>query len=162
MKKLWAPWRIEYVRSQNKGCFFCAGLKSKDLKKVLIIEKREGAFTIMNRYPYNNGHIMIAPVRHVGSLEALDNNEILELNSLLIRAIKAITITMKPQGFNIGVNQGCVAGAGIIDHIHIHCVPRWQGDTNFMPILSDTKVVSEAILETYEKIKKGLHDLDNP
>lgn len=162
MDNLWAPWRIEYIRNPGKGCFFCGGIKSKDFKKALIIEKREKAFTIMNRFPYNNGHLMIAPVRHTKSLEYLDDNEVLEINCLLVRAIKAINITMKPQGFNIGINQGWIAGAGVVDHIHIHLVPRWQGDTNFMPVLTDTKVVSEALLETYEKIKQGLHKLDNP
>jgi len=162
VEKLWAPWRVEYIRNPGKGCFFCAALKSKNYKKVLITEKRAKAFSIMNRYPYNNGHLLVAPVRHIGSLENLDDDEILTINCLLIRAIKAINITMKPQGFNIGVNQGRVAGAGVVDHIHIHIVPRWQGDTNFMPILSDTKIVSEALLQTYDKIKHGLQRLDKP
>ena len=162
MDKLWAPWRVEYIRNPEKGCVFCKGLKAKDPKKALIIEKKSKAFTIMNRYPYNNGHLMVAPVRHIGSLEYLDDDEILQINSLLVRAIRSFDIAMKPQGFNIGINQGRVAGAGVIDHIHIHLVPRWQGDTNFMPVLSNTKVVSEALLETYAKIKKGLQRLDNP
>jgi len=162
VEKLWAPWRVEYIRNPGKGCFFCKGLKSKNYKKALIIEKRAKAFTIMNRYPYNNGHLMVAPVRHIGALEYLNDDEILEINCLLVRVIKAINITMKPQGFNIGINQGQVAGAGVVDHIHVHIVPRWQGDTNFMPILSDTKIVSEALLHTYEKIKQGLQRLDKP
>jgi ATP adenylyltransferase len=161
MEKLWAPWRVEYICNPGTGCFFCKGLKSKDYKKVLILEKGKKAFTIMNRYPYNNGHLMIAPVRHVGLIEQLDDDEILEIHRMLTRVLMAINFTMKPQGFNIGINQGRVAGAGVVDHIHIHCVPRWQGDTNFMPILSETKVVSEALLATYEKIKQGLKRLDN-
>ncbi len=161
MEKLWAPWRVEYIRNPGKGCLFCESLKTKDFKKALIIERRGKAFTIMNRFPYNNGHVMVAPIRHVGSLEYLDDDEILEINSLVVRAIKAITVTMKSQGFNIGINQGQVAGAGVVDHIHLHLVPRWQGDTNFMPILTETKVVSEALLETFEKIKQGLERLDN-
>jgi len=116
----------------------------------------------MNRYPYTNGHLMIAPVRHIGLIESLDDEEILEINHLLGRAIKAINYTMNPQGYNIGINQGQVAGAGVVDHIHIHLVPRWQGDTNFMPILTETKVVSEALIETYEKIRQGLSHLDKP
>jgi len=162
MEKLWAPWRVEYLRNPGAGCFFCDGLKKKDYQKALIIEIGKQAFTIMNRYPYNNGHIMVAPVRHVGLLEHLDDGEILEINRLLIRTMRAIDYTMKPQGYNIGINQGKVAGAGVVDHIHIHLVPRWQGDTNFMPILTDTKVVSEALQETYKKIKQGLERIDKP
>ncbi len=160
MEKLWAPWRVEYIRNPGKGCFFCEGPKLKDPKKSLIIERRERAFTIMNRYPYNNGHLMVAPIRHVSSLEYLDDDEILEIHNLLIRATKAIGTTMGSQGFNIGINQGRVAGAGVVDHIHFHLVPRWLGDTNFMPIVTDTKVVSEALLDTYDKIKQGLERLD--
>lgn len=162
MERLWAPWRVEYIRNPGKGCFFCKGIKSRNTKKALIIEKRGKAFAIMNRYPYNNGHLMVAPVRHIGTLEYLDDDEVLAINSLLVRMTKAIKITMKPQGFNIGINQGRIAGAGVVDHIHFHLVPRWQGDTNFMPILTDTKVVSEALLETYKKIKQGLCKLDKP
>jgi len=161
MKRLWAPWRVAYIRHPGKGCFFCRSIKVKDHSKTLIIEKSVKAFTIMNRYPYNNGHLMISPIRHIGSLEQLNEDEILDLNHLLTRAIKALKISMAPQGFNIGINQGSVAGAGVIDHMHIHLVPRWQGDTNFMPVLSETKVVSEALLETYGKIKNGFKHLDN-
>ena len=115
----------------------------------------------MNRYPYNNGHLMIAPTRHIGFIDELTDEEILEIHLLLSRVIKAIKITMKPQGFNIGINQGKVAGAGVVDHIHIHLVPRWQGDTNFMPVISDTKVISEELLLTGARIKECLHQLDN-
>ena len=161
MERLWAPWRVTYIRNPGKGCFFCKGLQSKDPRKALIIEKSKYAFTIMNRYPYNNGHLMISPVRHIGSLEQLNDNEVLDLYHLLNRAMKALKISLTPQGFNIGINQGRIAGAGVIDHMHIHLVPRWQGDTNFMPVLADTKVVSESLLQTYDKIKEGLNHLDN-
>jgi ATP adenylyltransferase len=116
----------------------------------------------MNRYPYNNGHIMVAPFRHIGLLEQLDDTELFDIHRLLVRSIKAIEYTMKPQGFNIGINQGTVAGAGVTDHIHVHLIPRWQGDTNFMPICADTKVVSEALIETYNKIREGLQRIDKP
>jgi len=162
MERLWAPWRLTYIRNPGKGCFFCKGLQAKKPRTALIIEKGKEAFTIMNRYPYNNGHLMISPIRHIGSIEQLNDAEVLNLNHLLNRAIKALRISMSPQGFNIGINQGSIAGAGVIDHMHIHLVPRWQGDTNFMPVLADTKVVSEALLETYEKIKEGIKHLDNP
>lgn len=161
MEKMWAPWRVAYIRHPGRGCFFCAGLKAKNHKKALILEKTEYAFSLMNRFPYNNGHIMVAPLRHIGSLEELDNEEVVAMHHVLTRTMKAIKNTMNPHGFNVGVNQGNVAGAGVVDHIHVHCVPRWLGDTNFMPILADTKVVSEAVLETYETIRKGLKRLDN-
>jgi len=112
MERLWAPWRVEYIRNPGTGCFFCKGLKAKDNKKAFIVEKSAKAFTIMNRFPYNNGHLMIASVRHIGLIENLDDDEILEMNRMLTRAIKAINYTMKPQGYNIGLNQGRVAGAG--------------------------------------------------
>lgn len=160
MDKLWAPWRVEYIRNPGTGCFFCTGLRSKDEKKVLIIERQDKAFTIMNRFPYNNGHLMVAPIRHVGQIEQLDDEEILSINHLIRRVIKALDYAMKPQGYNMGVNQGRVAGAGVVDHVHYHLVPRWQGDTNFMPLVSDTKVISEALQKTYEKIREGLARLD--
>lgn len=161
MERLWAPWRVTYIRNPGKGCFFCKGLQSKNPRKSLIIEKGKQAFTIMNRYPYNNGHLMISPIRHVGSLEQLNDNEVLDIFHLLNRAIKALKISLTPQGFNIGINQGRIAGAGVVDHMHIHLVPRWQGDTNFMPVLADTKVVSESLLHSYEKIKEGLKNLND-
>ncbi len=160
MNKLWAPWRVEYIRNPGKGCFFCDGVRAKDEKKVLIIERHDKAFTIMNRFPYNNGHLMIAPVRHIGQLEQLNDEEILGINHLIRRVIKALDFAMKPQGYNIGVNQGRVAGAGVVDHVHFHLVPRWQGDTNFMPLVADTKVISEALLKTYNKIREGLDRID--
>ena len=162
MDRLWAPWRIEYIRNPGSGCFLCEALKKKSHAEALVIEKEKEAFTIMNRYPYNTGHLMVAPVRHIGLLEELNDTEILAMHRLLTRAIKACNATIKPQGFNIGINQGQTAGAGVISHIHIHLVPRWQGDTNFMPVISDTKVVSEALQQTYQKLKEGLLKLDNP
>ncbi|UCD20497.1 MAG: HIT domain-containing protein [candidate division WOR-3 bacterium] len=161
MDKLWAPWRVEYIRNPGTGCFFCEGLRSRDDRKVYIVERGMRSFTIMNRFPYNNGHVMIAPVRHVGQILDLDDEEIIAVHHLMTRVIRAIDYSMKPQGYNIGVNQGRVSGAGVIDHVHFHVVPRWQGDTNFMPIVSETKVISEALMKTYEKIKEGLDRLDN-
>lgn len=156
MEKLWAPWRVEYIRNPGKGCFLCEGLRSKDDRKVFIIERSVKSFTIMNRFPYNNGHVMIAPVRHVGQIELLDDDEILAVHHMLSRVIAAMDRSMKPQGYNIGINQGRVSGAGVVDHVHLHVVPRWQGDTNFMPVVSETKVISESIVEAYDKIKRQL------
>ncbi len=162
MDKLWAPWRVEYIRHPGPGCFLCAAVRHQDPAAVLVIEKGRSALSIMNRYPYNNGHVMVAPLRHIGTLEQLDDEEIIEINRLQVRLVTALRQALKPQGFNIGVNQGVVAGAGVADHIHYHIVPRWTGDTNFMPILAETKVISEAVLETYRQIQAELRRMDNP
>ncbi len=159
MKKLWAPWRFEYICSTQKGCFFCKSLKSKNPAKALLLRKDKYAFIIMNLYPYNNGHIMIAPRRHVGYYEKLKSYELDAMNKLLTQALKAMKTAMRPQGFNIGINQGAVAGAGVIDHIHIHCVPRWQGDTNYMPVLADTKIVSDSLKNTYTLLLQALNKI---
>ncbi len=161
MEKLWAPWRMEYIRNPNRECFLCAALRKQNLAEVLILEKEESGFIIMNRYPYNNGHLLIAPVRHIGLIEALSDDEVITIHRLLTRAILAINQTMRPDGFNIGINQGRVAGAGLVDHLHYHLVPRWHGDTNFMPVLGNTKVLSEALERTYKQIRLGLERLDS-
>lgn len=160
MEKLWAPWRIEYIRSTTKGCFFCTALKAKDPAPVLVLERSDAAFTIMNRFPYNSGHLMIAPVRHTGDYEHLDNKEIVEMHRLLNRALQAMKMIFHPQGYNIGVNLGEVAGAGVISHVHMHVVPRWQGDTNYMPVLADTKVVIDSLDNTYRLFKQALDKID--
>jgi len=160
MEKLWAPWRVEYIRKGSASCFLCESLRKKDQTEALILEKGSKAFIIMNRYPYNNGHLMVAPCRHAGLLESLDDEELLEINRLLVRAIKALNRTVRPHGFNMGINQGQVAGAGLVTHIHFHLVPRWQGDTNFMPCIGETKVISEGLLDTYKKIREGLTELN--
>jgi len=160
MEKLWAPWRMEYIRNPDRECFLCSALKNKNAEEVFILEKMALGFTIMNRYPYNNGHLLIAPVRHIGLVEALNDEEIITVHRLLSRAIIAMSQTIHPDGFNIGINLGRVAGAGLVDHIHYHLIPRWQGDTNFMPVLGDTKVLSEALGQTYKRIKQGLKQLN--
>jgi ATP adenylyltransferase len=161
MEKLWAPWRMEYIRNPNRECFLCAALRKQNPAEVLILEKEESGFIIMNRYPYNNGHLLIAPVRHIGLIEALSDDEVIAIHRLLTRAILVINQTIHPDGFNIGINQGRVAGAGLVDHVHYHLVPRWQGDTYFMPVLGNTKVLSEALERTYKQIKQGLERLDS-
>jgi len=160
LEKIWAPWRFEYIRNPGSGCFLCAGFRNPNPRECLILEKGSNALSIMNRYPYNNGHIMVAPARHVGKLEQLVDSEILEINRLLVRLIRALNLALKPHGYNLGVNQGQVAGAGVADHIHFHLVPRWQGDTNFMPVLADAKVISDALQKTYEQIRDGLAKID--
>jgi len=157
MERLWAPWRREYIESGNKeGCFFCEKLKEEKDEENFILYRGEKVFLLLNIFPYNTGHLMIAPNRHQGELEGLEEEELSELFLLLKMSISAIKKAFNPEGFNVGMNLGRVAGAGIEGHLHIHIVPRWSGDTNFMPIISDTKVVSEALIETYRKIRENL------
>ncbi len=157
MERLWAPWRIEYVRiSKPNGCIFCMLPKEGDDERNLILHRGKYAFIIMNNYPYNPGHVMVAPYRHVGEIEELTPEEWMEIHTLISLAIKAIKRAMEPHGFNLGVNIGRVAGAGIEGHIHFHIVPRWNGDTNFMPVLADTKVIVQGIRENYQELREAI------
>ncbi|MBI4712041.1 MAG: HIT domain-containing protein [Planctomycetes bacterium] len=154
MKQLWAPWRSEYINvkpSHRKRCFLCDALKSAD-KKNLIIKRGRKCFVIMNKFPYNAGHLLISPNAHKPSLEDLTPNETQELFSLLVEMKKRLVKALKPEGFNIGINLGSVAGAGLLSHIHIHLVPRWGGDTNFMPVLSGTKVISQSLQKLWKEL----------
>lgn len=161
MDRLWAPWRMNYIKEGKKeqGCVFCLAASAETDRERYVVYRGSHAFIIMNLYPYNNGHVMVTPVRHVGSVEDLSDEEMLETMKLIKLAIKAITSAMKPDGFNIGANLGKSAGAGIEDHVHFHIVPRWRGDTNFMTIVSDTRVLPETIDETYEKIVAAIAGL---
>lgn len=160
MKLLWAPWRIEYIRSpKHNGCIFCDFPKENKDEERLILYKGKNAFIIMNNYPYNPGHVMIAPYRHIGKWEDLTDEELLEIMKLSQLIIKALKKAMNPDGFNIGVNLGRVAGAGIDDHVHLHVVPRWNGDTNFMPVLTSTKVIPESLEEAYKELKKAIDEI---
>jgi ATP adenylyltransferase len=153
---LFAPWRTAYIQDKRpKGCFLCKAIKGKDDDQTLLLYRGRKAIVILNRFPYNNAHLMIAPHRHSGDFEELTPTEGQELFSLLQRALKALGRIYEPDGFNIGMNLGRVAGAGLADHLHIHIVPRWNGDTNFMPVISDTKVISEALARTYERLKRA-------
>jgi len=159
MKYLWAPWRMDYILSgKEKGCIFCQKpLEGKD-KENLILHRGRYTFVMMNKYPYNNGHLMIVPKRHCVEFENLNDREIKELFCLLRISTRVLRTSLSPQGFNIGMNIGKVGGAGE-DHIHFHVVPRWNGDTNFMPILGETKIIPEYLMNTYEKLRTtfGLH-----
>lgn len=152
MDKLWAPWRMEYVgRKKAEGCLFCRTWKEGRDEENLVLYRGEAAFVILNRFPYNNGHLMVAPKRHMSGVEALteaEGKEILALVKVSLRALKSI---FRPEGFNLGINLGVAAGAGF-PHLHLHVVPRWKGDTNFMPVLSETKVVPEHLGETYRRL----------
>ncbi len=156
MERLWAPWRMAYVkkaaRREYEGCIFCEALKKSD-EEALIVYRGRLSYIIMNTYPYNPGHLMVVPNRHVASLEDLGREELLELMLLVNASLKGLREAVSPHGFNIGVNLGQVAGAGIEDHVHIHIVPRWSGDTNFMPVIGNTKVIPQALQETYKVIK---------
>ena len=157
MEKMWAPWRIGYILSDKKenGCVFCNAYKTENDKDKLVVYRSEHSFVIMNLYPYNAGHIMIVPNRHIDSPAKLENNEQLNMFQLVNKTLNIIKNVMHPDGFNLGMNLNRAAGAGIEDHIHIHIVPRWNGDTNFMSTVANTKVISESIEETYNKIKQA-------
>lgn len=159
MKQIWAPWRSVYIGGEHKGgCIFCEKLTDSDDEKNLVLERGKNVFVIMNLYPYNNGHLMVAPNRHVGELEQLSDQEMLELFRTAARMVSALR-SFNPEGFNIGANIGRVAGAGVPGHFHLHVVPRWSGDTNFMPVIGDVKVVSESLEVTYKKLKEALSKL---
>jgi len=157
MKILWAPWRMIYIRrfsSEDRSeCFLCKAAREKNDEENLVVFRGETCFVIMNRFPYNNGHLMVAPYRHVGSILELREEESAEIMSLLKLSVKALSEEYKPDGYNIGLNLGRVAGAGLADHIHFHVVPRWAGDTNFMPVISETKVIPEGLEETWRRLK---------
>ena len=157
MDNIWAPWRIKYVTKTKKtSCVFCKIGKQKCDKKNLVLWRTKYCFAILNLFPYNNGHAMIVPNRHIRSLEKLSDVELLDLSKNLIKLKKLLKKTLKPHGFNIGINLGKNSGAGIEEHLHIHIVPRWQGDTNFMPVTARTKVISQSLKELYEKCQKQL------
>ena len=146
-RPLWAPWRIEYVTSPKDGdCILCAAAAGTDPDPARQpIDRGDYCVTLMNAFPYAPGHVMVAPFRHVGALEDLNESEMLETMRLARRAVLAIREMMTPDGFNVGLNLGKVAGAGFADHLHLHVVPRWNGDTNFMPVLADTNVIPQAL-----------------
>lgn len=155
MDKLWAPWRSKYIYSRKrKGCIFC-GTKISGKDNRFVIERSVHSYSMLNIYPYNNGHVMVAPNRHVKSLELLSSAELADLIKLLNKTKTLIDSKLKPDGYNIGMNVGKVSGAGFAGHIHIHIVPRWNGDTNFMPVISDTKIVSESLGAMARLLKKG-------
>ena len=160
MKQIWAPWRISYILSEKpRGCIFCEKPREhKDEENLILIRGRYN-FIILNAFPYNPGHLMIAPFRHVGLVEELTDEEALEHFKLLRESLRALRRALRPDGFNIGMNLGKTAGAGVEDHLHTHVVPRWEGDTNFMPVVADVKVLPEALSDTYRKLKEAWSDL---
>ncbi|MDI6802240.1 MAG: HIT domain-containing protein [Bacteroidota bacterium] len=160
MQRMYSPWRSKYVASfseQSSGeCILCKAFQENDDDKNLIVTRGIHCYVIMNLYPYNSGHLMVVPFRHIGNLDSFSNEESLEIFDLLKRMTASLTEIMTPDSFNIGSNVGRSAGAGIDDHIHFHIVPRWNGDTNFMPVLADTKLISEDMNETLLRLRKTI------
>ena len=153
MRTLYAPWRMEYIAGPAPtGCLFCRVQEAppEEDRQNLVVHRTADAVVMLNKYPYNSGHLMVAPRAHVGSLVDLDDDRTLALMRLVRRSLVVLGDVLTPEGFNTGVNQGRVAGAGIPDHVHVHIVPRWNGDTNFMPVLSDTKVMAQALDALYD------------
>jgi ATP adenylyltransferase len=155
LRHLWTPWRMEYIRAakeEPEGCIFCELPRLGDDAEARILAREGRAFAVLNAFPYNPGHLMVAPFRHVGQLEEVTPEELADVDRLLQRSVVALKEEMEPHGFNLGMNLGRVAGAGIPDHVHWHVVPRWSGDTNFMPVIGETKVVPELLEETYRRL----------
>ena len=157
MERLWAPWRMEYINQEPKpGCLFCRVIENPDDPDAsLVVWRPEGAIVMLNKFPYNSGHVMVAPVEHRPDLADLSDAQAVTLMSALRRTLTVLRAAMTPEGFNVGANIGRVAGAGIPDHVHVHVVPRWGGDTNFMPVLAETKVISEHLERTAEKLRQA-------
>jgi len=156
VERLWAPWRLEYVQSAGKqnGCVFCDAAAGND-EEHLVVQRSKQAFVLLNRFPYSSGHLLVAPYRHGATYDDLDEAEALELHRLGAEGLAALASVYAPQGYNVGWNIGRVAGAGIPDHVHMHVVPRWGGDTNFMPVLGDVKVIPEHLAATRRRLAEA-------
>ncbi|UCH12487.1 MAG: HIT domain-containing protein [Candidatus Omnitrophota bacterium] len=156
MKKIWAPWRSKYIYlRKRKGCIFCKAAKVKKDEKHFVVERTPLCFSMLNIYPYNNGHLMVAPYRHKTSLIDFSQDELCDLIILVKKSLRLIDKVLKPDGYNLGFNIGKIAGAGFAGHLHMHIVPRWQGDTNFMPVLTQTKIMSESLDSLYRRLKSA-------
>lgn len=164
MEQIWAPWRIRYILGKKGShCVFCAkasqkneeGRESNDQENHVLL-RGKSCFALLNTFPYNPGHLMVAPYKHTDDLAGLGRDVMAELMEMVCRCQKALTAAMNPEGFNMGLNLGKTAGAGILDHVHFHVVPRWEGDTNFMPVIADTRVLPEGLDEVYAKLLKAL------
>lgn len=158
LDRIWAPWRAQYIQTasaptqSSASCFLCHGLAEENDRENLVVLRRAHSFVILNRYPYNNGHLLVAPRVHKGEIGQLEGPELYEPVETIQKMIRALDRMLQPQGYNIGLNQGKSAGAGLPGHLHWHVVPRWDGDTNFMPILGDTKVIVESLAEFHDRL----------
>jgi ATP adenylyltransferase len=157
MERLWAPWRMAYIEvPPARGCIFCTKPQEADDREQLILFRGERCFVIMNLFPYNNGHLMVAPYRHTADIVGLTAEEQAETMRLTRYCVRVLKDAFGPDGFNIGMNLGKTAGAGVADHLHMHVVPRWDGDSNFMPVLAETKVLPDALFSTYDKLRAAI------
>ena len=156
-EQLWAPWRLEYIKraEEQPGCVFCNAVAGDD-EELLVVGRGTSAIVLLNKFPYASGHLMVAPSRHVGDYTDLEPAEAAEIHALTVRALEALRVTAQPHGFNVGWNLGTVAGGSIAAHLHQHVVPRWGGDTNFMPVLADVKVLPEHLAETRRKLADAM------
>ncbi len=152
-RQLWAPWRLEYIEQadEQQGCVFCSAAEGDD-EAMLVVHRGRHAFVLLNKLPYASGHLMVAPTRHVGDFGDLTDEEAIGIHRLAERGLAALGDVYSPQGYNLGWNLGRIAGAGVVDHVHLHVVPRWTGDTNFMPVLADVKVLPEHLAATRDKL----------
>jgi ATP adenylyltransferase len=157
MERLWAPWRLEYVQSagEHEGCIFCLAAESADDEEYLVVHRGERAFVMLNKFPYSSGHLLVAPYRHGLNFDDLADDEALAIHRLGAHGLAALRAVYTPDGFNLGWNIGRIAGAGIPDHGHLHVVPRWAGDTNFMPVLGDVKVIPEHLSATRRRLAEA-------
>jgi ATP adenylyltransferase len=158
VERIWSPWRMAYIQAAKEqgddgGCIFCDLPAEGDDVRTMILARGELAFVIVNSFPYNPGHLMVAPFRHVGAFTSLEAAQLADVDALVARSIRALEQEMEPHGYNLGMNLGRVAGAGIPDHVHWHLVPRWNGDTNFMPVVGQTRVLPELLEETYARLR---------
>jgi ATP adenylyltransferase len=159
-RRLWAPWRLEYIKGPKPDeCIFCSRPRLGDDEAARIVERGNRCFTMLNAYPYNNGHLMVSPYEHVPSIEDLDPEALAEVMTLASRSLAALRHSYGPDGFNLGINLGKIAGAGFDEHVHLHVVPRWAGDTNYMPVLGSTRVLPDALDGSYEALRSALGDL---
>jgi ATP adenylyltransferase len=161
MDALWAPWRLSYVASARRPsdadpCFICQGLAENDDRRNFIALRTPRSVVVLNRFPYNNGHLLVAPLRHKGTLDELDPDELLDTLESVRRMVRILDGLMRPAGYNIGVNLGEAAGAGLPGHFHWHIVPRWHGDTNFMPVIADSKVIVQSLDKLYDLLRERL------
>jgi len=158
MKNLWAPWRIAYIQEhpEEESCFLCNAFQDNHDEKHQIVQRGKECFCILNKYPYNGGHLMITPNKHKADISDLLDEEIADMMKMTKDMKQLLTTIMKPEGFNIGINLGKAAGAGLLGHVHIHIVPRWNGDTNFMPVIADVKVIPQSLQDLYKELKKHL------
>lgn len=160
MKQLWAPWRMAYIEEPNdEECIFCVKKIQGEDRQRLILKRGADSFIMMNKYPYSNGHLLIAPYRHTANMNALNDSEKLEIFQLVVDCQQVLKDVFGPEGFNIGMNLGKVAGAGVAEHLHFHVVPRWNGDTNFMPVFSDVRVIPQHLEATFQKLRDGFSTL---